>query len=339
MEPVTALVDGEVLPIILPSPEKPLKPPIVAMDHVTTGYDGKPILKNLNLVIADDDRIGLLGSNGNGKSTFAKLVAGRLQAMDGTVRRSQKLEVGFFAQHQVDDLDENATPYQCVQPLMKNASEAQVRGKCAQFGFPNVKADTKVAMLSGGEKARLLMGLCSFNGPHLLIMDEPTNHLDIDSRAALIEAINDYKGAVILVSHDRYLLDACADRLWQVADGGVKPFDGDMDDYKAMILGTEKPKPKGVKADKSTGVGASQQRQPQAQALPAKKRLAALEDKMAKFQDLIGRIDTAFADRDAFIAQPQKAAQLAKQRGDLAKALQVAEDDWLMLSAQQDAAQ
>ncbi len=166
-----------------------------------------------------------------------------------TVRRSQKLEVGFFAQHQVDDLDENATPYQCVQPLMKNASEAQIRGKCAQFGFANVKADTKVAMLSGGEKARLLMGLCDLQRPapaHPRRADQPSRHR---RRAALIEAINEYKGAVILVSHDRYLLDACADRLWQVADGSVKPFDGDMDDYKAMVLGgREKPRAKVAEA-------------------------------------------------------------------------------------------
>ena len=339
MEPVTALVDGDVLPIVLPSPEKPLKPPIIAMDHATAGYDGRAILRNLNLVIADDDRIGLLGANGNGKSTFAKLVAGRLSAMEGGIRRSQKLEVGFFAQHQVDDLDETATPYSCVQPLMRNASEAQIRGKCAQLGFPNVKAETKIAMLSGGEKARLLMGLCSFHGPHLLIMDEPTNHLDIDSRAALIEAINAYKGAVILVSHDRYLLDACADRLWQVADGVVTPFDGDMDDYKAMVLGTEKPKAKVDKAAASPPQGANTNHAKPQQALPAKKRLAVLEEKMAKFQDLIGRIDKALADRDAFIAQPLKATQLAKQRGELAKALTLAEEDWLMVSAEQDAAQ
>ena len=189
-------------------------------------------------------------------------------------------------------------------------------------------------MLSGGEKARLLMGLCSFNGPHLLIMDEPTNHLDIDSRAALIEAINDYKGAVILVSHDRYLLDACADRLWQVADGGVTPFDGDMDDYKALILGTEKPKTKADRIEKA----AAEKPKPR-DTIPVKKRIAALEEKMGKFQDLIGRIDKALADRDAFVAQPQKAAQLAKQRNELAKALSLAEEDWLMLSAEQDAAQ
>ncbi len=333
MEPVTALVDGEVLPIILPSPEKPLKPPIVAMDKVSVGYDGKAILKNLSLTIADDDRIGLLGSNGNGKSTFAKLVAGRLEAMEGEVRRSSKLEVGFFAQHQVDDLDESATPYQCIAPLMKNATEAQVRGKCAQFGFPNVKADTKVAMLSGGEKARLLMGLSTFHGPHLVILDEPTNHLDIDSRAALIEAINEYKGAVILVSHDRYLIDACADRLWLVADGAVKPFDGDMDDYKAYILGTDKPSKKADKAEKTALASIPRQ------ALPLKKRVAAVEEKIARYEALIARVDTALSDRDAFLREPAKAAQLARQRGELATALAQAEEDWLMLSAEKDAAE
>jgi ATP-binding cassette subfamily F protein 3 len=346
MEPVSALVDGGVPPFHLPSPAKPLKPPIIAMDHASVGYDGKPVLKNLNLTIADDDRIGLLGSNGNGKSTFAKLVAGRLLAMDGAVKRSVKLEVGFFAQHQVEDLDEGATPYQCVQPLMKGASEAQIRGKCAQLGFANVKADTKVAMLSGGEKARLLMGLSTFTGPHLLILDEPTNHLDIDSRAALIEAINEYRGAVILVSHDRYLLDACADRLWQVADGTVKPFEGDMDDYKALILGATsdaKPRKKAqaevVALAPGGGAKAAPIKAPQRPAVPLKKRLAAVEERIAQFQGLIARIDKALSDRDAFIAQPTRAAQLAKQRVDLAKALAIAEDEWLLLSAEQDAAQ
>ena len=337
MEPVTALVDGEVLPIILPSPEKPLKPPIVAMDRVSVGYDGAAVLKNLSLTIADDDRIGLLGSNGNGKSTFAKLVAGRLAAMDGEVRRSGKLTVGFFAQHQVEDLDADATPYQCVAPLMKNAGEAQIRGKCAQFGFPNVKADTKVEMLSGGEKARLLMGLSTFHGPHLVILDEPTNHLDIDSRAALIEAINEYTGAVILVSHDRYLLDACADRLWQVANGTVTPFDGDMNDYKAMVLGSES-KPRRQEPRRSDPK-VEAPRIPARAILPVRKRLGLIEEKIEKFQKLIARIDEALSDRDAFIATPQKAAQLAKQRGELAKALAAAEDDWLSLSAEQDAAQ
>jgi ATP-binding cassette, subfamily F, member 3 len=197
-------------------------------------YGEEPVLRRLSLTISDDDRIGLLGANGNGKSTFAKLVAGRLKAHSGSIRRSSKLEVGFFAQHQIDDLDPTATPYQCVALLMREATEAKIRTKCAQLGFPNVKADTTAAQLSGDEKARLLLGLASFNGPHQLILDEPANHLDIDSRAALIEAINDYRGAVILVSHDKYLPDACADRLWLVEAGTVKPFDGDIDDYDEL---------------------------------------------------------------------------------------------------------
>ena len=196
-------------------------------------------------------------------------------------------------------------------------------------------------MLSGGEKARLLMGLSTFNGPHLLILDEPTNHLDIDSRAALIEAINEYQGAVILVSHDRYLLDACADRLWQVADGSVKPFDGDMDDYKALILGTTSDsKPRRKASAEVVGLTpAPAKSAPPRPAVPVKKRIAAVEERIAQFQGLIARIDKALTDRDAFISQPTRAAQLAKQRTDLAKALAVAEDDWLMLSAEQDAAQ
>ena len=288
MEPIAAIVDGHILPFHLPSPAKPLSPPIVAMDDASVGYDGAPVLKRLSLNIAEDDRIGLLGSNGNGKSTFAKLVAGRLQAQGGVVRRSSKLDVGFFAQHQVDDLDEKATPYQCVAELMRDSTEAKIRAKCAQFGFPNIKADTKVAQLSGGEKARLLMGLASFNGPHLLILDEPTNHLDIDSRAALIEAINDFEGAIILVSHDRHLLEACADRLWLVADGTVSAFDGDVDDYKKYVLdragagngggGRNAPPPL---SGRPSAPAPSRQ-----DAGPLKKRIWAIEEKMRKFQDL-----------------------------------------------------
>ncbi len=236
MEPASALVDDEILPFSLPSPEKPLSPPIIAMENVSVGYGERVVLSKLSLTLSNDDRIGLLGSNGNGKSTFAKLLGGRLEPMSGRLSKSSKLEAGFFAQHQVDDLDERDTPYLAIQRLMLDAPEARIRARAAQIGFPNVKADTKVAHLSGGEKARLLMGLATFNGPHLLILDEPTNHLDIDSRTALIEAINDYAGAVILVSHDQYLLEACADRLWLVADGAVRNFDGDMADYRKLVL-------------------------------------------------------------------------------------------------------
>jgi ABC-type multidrug transport system ATPase subunit len=194
------------------------------------------VLDRINLTLLPDDRIALLGSNGNGKSTFCKLIGGRLKPMRGEMRASPKLDAAYFAQHQLDELNPNATVFDHVAKRMPDAPVAKVRARAARFGFPGGRADTVVSALSGGEKARLLMGLAAFEGPHLLILDEPTNHLDIDSRAALLDAINDYTGAVILVSHDRFLIEACADQLWLVANGGVKPFDGDMDDYRRLVL-------------------------------------------------------------------------------------------------------
>ncbi|PNE10104.1 MAG: glycosyl transferase family 1 [Beijerinckiaceae bacterium] len=343
MEPVMAIVDGHVLPFHLPSPRRPLSPPLVAMEDASAGYGAEPVLRRLSLTISDDDRIGLLGANGNGKSTFAKLVAGRLKAQGGSIRRSLKLEAGFFAQHQIDDLDPRATPYQCVASRMREAAEAKIRTKCAQLGFPNVKADTTAAQLSGGEKARLLLGLASFNGPHLLILDEPANHLDIDSRAALIDAINDYRGAVILVSHDKYLLDACADRLWLVEAGTVKPFDGDIDDYNEYVL---------ARAGGGNGRQMKQDRGEARQAAPDRdenpraaknaaqldRRIAAIEAKMRKFHDLVARIDKALAEPAVFIEDPAKAALLSSQRGELEQILVAAEEEWLRLAGDLDAA-
>ncbi|HUI21962.1 MAG TPA: ABC-F family ATP-binding cassette domain-containing protein [Methylocella sp.] len=343
MEPVTAIIDGQVLPFHLPSPQKPLNPPLIAMDDASTSYGEELVLRRLSLTIADDDRIGLLGANGNGKSTFAKLISGRLKAQTGSLRRSPKLEIGFFAQHQIDDLDPDATPYQCVAALMRDATEARIRAKCAQLGFPNVKADTKAAQLSGGEKARLLMGLASFSGPHLLILDEPTNHLDIDSRAALIEAINDYRGAVILVSHDKYLLDACADRLWLVEGGTVKPFDGDSGDYNKYVLERAGGgNGRGVKGGRSEAREAVQPRQetPRAtkSATQLAKRISAIEERMRKFRDLITRIDETLIDPATFTKDPAKAALLSTQRGELERLLDAAEEEWLTLAGALDAA-
>ena len=235
MEPVAAVIESDVRPFAFPAPAKPLSPPILRLDGVTVGY-AEPVLKRLTLRIDDDDRIGLLGANGNGKSTFAKLLSGRLSPMSGDIWRARGLEVAYFAQHQLDELEPTSSPYAHVRTLMPEAGEAQVRSRTAQLGFGPDKADTPVRNLSGGEKARLLLGLATFRGPHLLILDEPTNHLDIDSREALVEALNDYPGAVILISHDRHLIEACADRLWLVANGTVKPFDGDLDDYRRTLL-------------------------------------------------------------------------------------------------------
>ena len=209
--------------------------------------------------------------------------------------RANKLDVGFFAQHQIDELEPGGTPYSHVAERMRGEPESKIRGRAAMIGFSGARADTKVEHLSGGEKARLLMGLATFDGPQLLILDEPTNHLDIDSRAELIEAINDYEGACILVSHDRRLLEACVDRLWLVANGTVKPFDGDLADYGRFVLGQG-----GAARRRRRSASSRQSREPAPQPQPRrsgplKRELAALEDRMSRFQDLLRRIDEALA--------------------------------------------
>jgi ATP-binding cassette, subfamily F, member 3 len=337
MEPVAAIVDDSVLPIHLPSPEKPLSPPIIALERASVGYGAREVLSRLTLSLSNDDRIGLLGANGNGKSTFAKLLGGRLEPMSGKMVRAAKLEAGFFAQHQVDDLNEQDTPYLVFSRLMPDAPEARVRARAAQVGFSGARADTRVAHLSGGEKARLLLGVTAFNAPHLLILDEPTNHLDIDSRAALIEAINDYEGAVVLVSHDRYLLEACADRLWLVDEGTVRPFDGDMDEYARLVLSKtrgEEPKREPAAAPADVGPREAPKRRDAGQ---MRRKLAAAEEKVEKFTQLLARVDEALAAPDAFSRNPQEAAKLASQREELARALASAEEQWLELASEAEA--
>jgi ATP-binding cassette subfamily F protein 3 len=333
MEPVTAIVDDSVLPIHLPSPEKPLSPPIISLERASVGYGDRVVLSRLTLSLSNDDRIGLLGANGNGKSTFAKLLGGRLETMDGRMVRAAKLDSGFFAQHQVDDLNLNDTPYLVFSRLMPDAPEARVRSRAAQTGFSGARSDTKVAHLSGGEKARLLLGVATFNAPHLLILDEPTNHLDIDSRAALIEAINDYEGAVVLVSHDRYLLEACADRLWLVAEGTVRAYDGDMDDYAKLVLSktrSDEPKRPATEPAAAAPPAAPKRRD----AGQMRRALAAAEEKVEKLTTLLGRVDAALASPEAFTRNPPEAARLAAQRDELAQALAVAEEQWLALAAE-----
>src|SRR3954449_4842474 len=237
MKPVTALVTQDVREITFPTPEKTLSPPIIAVDDVTVGYDPrKPVLNRVTLRIDSDDRIALLGSNGNGKSTLVKLLANKLPPFSGTITRAEKISIAYFAQHQLDELSEDGSPYDHVRKLMPDAPETKVRGRVGAIGFSGKAGDTPVRNLSGGEKARLLLGLATFFGPNMIILDEPTNHLDIDSRAALAEAINEYPGAVIMVSHDRYLIEACAERLWIVADRTVTNYDGDLDEYRRAVL-------------------------------------------------------------------------------------------------------
>ncbi|HEY8566476.1 MAG TPA: ABC-F family ATP-binding cassette domain-containing protein [Beijerinckiaceae bacterium] len=342
LEPIATLVEDEVLGFDLPSPERPLSPSIIAMDGVAAGYEERTVLDRMSLSIAPDDRIALLGANGNGKSTFCKLVGGRLDPLKGELRRSTKMEVAYFAQHQLDELNPKASAFAHVAARMPDAPEAKIRARCARLGFPGSKAETPVSSLSGGEKARLLMGLAAFGGPHLLILDEPTNHLDIDSRQALMEAINDYEGAVILVSHDRFLIEACADRLWLVGQGRVANFDGDMDDYRRLVLAGElDPGPRSSKAEEPKATRTDDRRaaaERRTALAPLRKRLDAIETRMEKLSGVIAKVDAALGDGTAFLREPGKAAELSRMRAEAASALAAAEEEWLSLSGELEAA-
>jgi ATP-binding cassette subfamily F protein 3 len=342
LEPIAAVVEDATLGFDLPSPERPLSPPLIAMEGVAAGYGERTVLARLNLTILPDDRIALLGANGNGKSTFCKLLGGRLAPLAGELKRPGKLVPAYFAQHQLDELREGATPYAHVAERMPEAPEAKIRARCGRLGFPGAKADTPVSALSGGEKARLLMGLAAFHAPHLLILDEPTNHLDIDSRAALMEAINDYEGAVILVSHDRFLIEACADRLWLVAGGTVKPFDGDMDDYRRLVLAGELEPGHRSSAGPAPSTSRTDDRRAAAERraalAPVRKRLEAVEARIARLSGAIAKIDAALADGSAFRTDPAKAGDIARKRAEAAEALASAEEEWLALSGELESA-
>ncbi len=333
MEPTGAMVDETVLPFKWPPIARRLSPPIVTMEKVSAGYGERAVLSRIDITLSNDDRIGLLGANGNGKSTFAKLIGGRLAPMGGRIVRANRLEAGFFAQHQIDELEPGGTPYSHVAQRMRGAPESKIRGRAAMIGFSGSRAETKVDLLSGGEKARLLMGLAVFDGPQLLILDEPTNHLDIDSRAELIEAINDYEGACILVSHDRRLLEACVDRLWLVAHGTVKPFEGDLADYARFVLGQGPATPGKRRREPALPLGAAKSKP---DPTPSRRELAALEDKIDRFRDLLRRVDEALTEASARGGDALKMADLAGKRADLERALTASEESWLELSEQSE---
>jgi ATP-binding cassette, subfamily F, member 3 len=236
LEPIAETIEERVAPFTLPSPARPLAPPLIQLENAAVGYDKTTVLRNLNLRLDVDDRIGLLGVNGAGKSTFAKMIAGALPLQAGQMNRENRIKVGWFHQHQIEALDPDDTPLDIIRRELPDDSESSRRSRLAQFGLSFDKQETTVANLSGGERARLLLNLVAMAAPHLLILDEPTNHLDIDSRRALLDALNDYDGAVILITHDRSLIDLVADRLWLTADGQIKPFKGDMDDYARFVL-------------------------------------------------------------------------------------------------------
>ncbi|KQT88409.1 ABC-F family ATP-binding cassette domain-containing protein [Aurantimonas sp. Leaf443] len=348
MQPITAIVEENVTPFVFPKPEKALASPIIRMENVSVGYTPeRSILRGLNLRIDADDRIALLGANGNGKSTFAKLLAERLSEQSGSVTRAPGIKIAMFAQHQIDDLRPNETAVQHVRRFMPDAPEAKVRARVAQMGLPTQKMDTVADSLSGGEKARLLMGLATIDAPNVLILDEPTNHLDIEARESLVRALNDYPGAVILISHDRHMVEATMDRLWIVGDGTVSRYDGDLEDYKKLILS-------GARAgggnqgeavtvyDAGPNLSKVDQRRVAAerreQLKPLKKKIGQLEIQITRLQKTIEGLDEKLGDAALYTRDPAAAAALNKQRADAAKLLERCEADWLEATEEHDMA-
>jgi len=339
MQTVAAAVDDSVAPFSFPEPVKTVASPIIALDKTTVGYaPGSPILKHLSLRIDADDRIALLGANGNGKSTFAKLLSGRLKAESGSMTVAPGLKVSIFAQHQLDDLRPEENAIEHVRRLMVDAPEAKVRARVARFGLATEKMMTPAKDLSGGEKARLLMGLSSFDGPNLFILDEPTNHLDIDSREALVHALNDFPGAVILISHDRHLIEATADRLWLVKDGTVAPYDGDMSDYRTEVTGVSGEGKERREADKASKADRRREAAARRQAFePLAKEIRATEGLMDRLRKRMDQIEDELANPALYDKDPIKATRLAKERSELSAQLIRNEERWLEMSAEYEA--
>lgn len=343
MEPVSTTIEERVAPFTLPSPPRPLAPPLIRLERANVGYEtGKPILRNLNLRMDLDDRIGLLGVNGAGKSTFAKMIAGALDVESGELHRDRKMRVGWFHQHQIEAMDPTDTPLEIIRRAMPDASESSRRSKLAQFGLGFEKQETTVASLSGGERARLLLNMVAMDAPHILILDEPTNHLDIDSRRALLDALNEYSGAVILITHDRSLMELVADRLWLAADGTVKPFDGDMDDYAKFVLDRAKQAAVRPSQVKNEGEATSASPSPQAASArgandkgqkkgpsPSTLRHAVkkAEERMAAVTAELARIDDDMA--NAAVSNPKALEGLSRARAKTQADLDAAESAWM----------
>ncbi|WP_294265951.1 ABC-F family ATP-binding cassette domain-containing protein [uncultured Sphingomonas sp.] len=319
MQPIAELIDDPTLSFGFPDPEE-LRPPLVTLDMAAVGYDAVPILKRLNLRLDPDDRLALLGRNGNGKTTLARLLAAQLPAMEGGMNASGKMRVGYFTQYQVEELDRDETPLQHMTIAMKGASPGAVRAQLGRFGFAGQKATTQVGKLSGGERARLALALITRDAPHMLILDEPTNHLDVDAREALIQALNAYTGAVVIVSHDRHMIEMTADRLVLVDNGTARDFDGSVDDYIAMILGKEPPaKAEARAAEKKSGFDRDQLK-------ALRQRAKAAESDLAKLTEQREAIDRALADP---ANATQSVCDLMKRRAELDAAVEAAEAAWM----------
>lgn len=327
METITPPEEARKQVFTFPEPEE-LSPPIINLDGASVGYDGKPVLRKLSLRIDQDDRIALLGRNGEGKSTLSKLLAGKLDALDGKFTKSSKLRIGYFAQHQVDELFVDETPLQHLQRMRAAEGQPRLRARLAGFGLMADQAETAVGRLSGGQKARLSLLLATLDAPHLLILDEPTNHLDMESREALTEALNSYSGAVVLVSHDMHLLSLVADRLWLVKNGEVTPFDQDLEAYRKLLLQGDEPEKPKVEKKKSVS-------REDVSALRSDVRKC--EERVTKLNDMRDKLAKKLSD-PVLYERPDEAAVWQKKYAEVMEGLDRAEDMWLRAQEKLEAA-
>ncbi len=339
LPPKAVFANEAALHFKFPTPRE-LPSPLIKIEDGSVGYGEKAVLSKMNLRIDADDRIALLGANGNGKSTFAKLLAGKLKLMNGTMQASGKLQIGYYAQHQTEELSPNLTAFQQMQLVMKEANETQIRAHLGAFGLTQQRADTRIEQLSGGEKARLLFAIMTRNAPHILLLDEPTNHLDIDARDALIEAINVYKGAVILITHDPHLIELTADRLWLIDGGRCAVYDGDLEDYRNLLAQKARIQAAGKSADKNEKNAvlrkderreAAEKRQ---QSAPLRKKLKETETLLEKLNVQKEKIEEMLEDPTLYMIglNAAKVKNLQISLSQLNEQIETAEQQWLELS-------
>ncbi len=335
LEPVPMVVETSAPSFDFPDPEI-LRSPVITLEGAQAGYGGKPVLDGLNLTIDMDDRIAILGPNGNGKSTLIRLLGGRLTPSAGKIRSSSRLRIGYFAQHQLDELDPARTAYQHLLALEPKMPEPKLRSHLARFGLGRDMANVAAADLSGGEKTKLTFALMTRAAPHVMLLDEPTNHLDIESRNALIEALCGYSGAVLLVTHDAHLINLLADRLWLVADGTCGAFDGDLDDYRRSIFAERTGSNGGARPGKS-GNSRREARQAAAksrEASAALRRAAKTAERdVERLSSELSRIGDKLSRPEAYAENASDLEALLKQRGAVEKALAAAEERWLAAQA------
>lgn len=332
LKPPAAMFDEYAAPFTFQQPKAEQATPMITLDGVSAGYGDKTILRHINMRIDPGDRIALIGVNGNGKSTFAKLLAGDIKPMGGSFAKGKKLEIAHFAQHQMDKLKPDWTPFEHVVELMPTESEARRRSRLSQMGLTKSRMDTLAKNLSGGERARLLMGLITFGGPGMMILDEPTNHLDIDSRDALVHALNDYEGAVLIISHDRHLIEATCDTLWIAENGTIRELDEDLDSYQRNITSSKDGKSGGSKAERKANKAEAAARR--AEIAPIKTSIKDSETKISRLKTEIAKIDSQLEDPKIYNGPADRMIALGKDKARFAAELERMEEEWLSLSAQ-----